>query len=1251
MKTNTHTPQQALNKAFLKVKTNKTDLDAFAQALQTLLQHTNDKESEEYHKNLIADFLKHIYKKEKHFINTKGRNDLVIHNDKTAASDVGIIIETKKPSNKSEMPQPSKLNSKALQELVLYYLRERITHKNLAIKHLIITNVHEWFIFDASVFERAFANNKKLVQDFENFEAKMLVDSKTDFFYQQIASPMIEQLEKTDLQEFTHFSLKDYNDATAYDAAPAMRKKWIALYKFFSPYHLLKLPFANDSNSLDRAFYTELLHIIGLTEEKDGGKKLIRRKPINEREQGSLLENAIAQIENNDKLDRLDQPKQFGDTPQDRLFNVGLELVITWVNRILFLKLLEAQLLNYNKKDQAFTFLQLEKVRNFNDLNQLFFSVLARRLDERPSRVRPLFDHVPYLNSSLFEQTDLEDKTLFINSLDSEATLRLHPSTVLKDHNGKKRMGALPALEYLFEFLNAYDFSSEGVGDVQEDNKTLINASVLGLIFEKINGYKDGSFFTPGFITMYMCRETIRKAVLQKFEDVKGWKCATIDELEDRIEDRQEANQLINSLKICDPAVGSGHFLVSALNELIAIKSELGILLDRKGKRLKNYTLEVANDELTITDEDGELFAYRPKNPESQRVQEALFHEKQTLIENCLFGVDINPNSVKICRLRLWVELLKNAYYKNDSELETLPNIDINIKCGNSLISRFELDDNLKTAFKSKENPYSLQDYKDKVNEYKKTNNKQDKKEILTIIQTIKSAFKDTLNKKFLSKLAHARGEYERQQQHLQNLEVFGQAVSKKEKDELKRVYLNFEKAKAEKEEILNNAIYENAFEWRFEFPEVLNDEGDFIGFDAIIGNPPYIQLQSMKDISEQYKRFGYLTYEKTGDIYSLFYEKGNQILKNNGYLAYITSNKWLRAGYGKTTRNYFLQHTQPHLLIDLGSGIFEEATVDSNILLFSKCTYTRAFAALDVSKEKKLQNLSACQNEFLTINPIIDENWTIASDIEQGIKNKIEANGIPLKNWDIHIYRGILTGFNDAFIIDTNKKDELIKQDPKSAEIIKPILRGRDIKRYKAEFANLWLINSHNGVKGTFPKIDVPNDYPAIYQHLLQNAQGLAERQDKGDHWTNLRNCAYIQEFEKEKIIFQEMVQSSSFLFDNKENYFCLDTGRIIVGGNLKFLISIFNSKLFFHAVKFYYGGGGLGNSGVRMKHTFFENIPIPQLSELEQQPFISLVEQILAKKAKNEDTSALETEIDTLVYALYGLTEEEIAIVERGQ
>jgi adenine-specific DNA-methyltransferase len=730
-------PKLALNKAFLKVSPLRSEIEVFKANLIKLIDQTNDTESEEFHKNLVSDFLKETYYKPNHFINTKGRNDLVIHNGLDAKSSVGVIIEAKKPTNKSEMMTTGKLNTKAFQELVLYYLRERITHKNLEVRHLIVSNISEWFIFDAQLFDRLFAQNKNLVNQFAEFEEGRLADTKTDFFYKQIAEPFIKEIE-TEIV-FAYFNLKDYQKALRNDDL-ADDGRLVELYKLLSPEHLLKLPFANDSNSLDKGFYTELLHIIGLKEIKEGSKKIIDRNKESERSSGTLIEDTIIQLDSLDKIGRLDHPEHFGTTQEERLFNVALQLSITWINRILFLKLLEAQLISYHKGDKSYAFLSLDKIKNYDDLNSLFFQVLARKHDERNKDVKTLFDKVPYLNSSLFEPTELEHATLFISNLKEDKSVSILSQTVLKDQQGKKRTGNLSALDYLFEFLNAYNFSSEGTGGIREDNKTLINASVLGLIFEKINGYKDGSFFTPGFITMYMCRETIRKAVVQKFNEAKKWNCKNLDELYDKIEDRKEANEIVNSVKICDPAVGSGHFLVSALNEMIAVKHDLKIIVDRSGKRIKEYTVEVVNDELAINDEDGEPFEYNPSNKESQRIQEMLFHEKQTIIENCLFGVDINPNSVKICRLRLWIELLKNAYYKNETELETLPNIDINIKCGNSLISRFAIDADLKQALKKSK--WSIESYRIAVDTYRNAQSKEQKREMERLITDIKSDFR-----------------------------------------------------------------------------------------------------------------------------------------------------------------------------------------------------------------------------------------------------------------------------------------------------------------------------------------------------------------------------------------------------------------------------------------------------------------------------------------------------------------------------
>ena len=457
-------PRKALNKAFLKVKPNRTEIEGFKINLITLLDRTNHTESEEFHKNLVSDFLKKTYYESNHFINTKGRNDLVIHNNNSAKSTVGVIIEAKKPTNKTEMISTKKLNAKAFQELVLYYLRERITQKNLEVKHLVATNINEWFIFDATLFDRLFAQNKNLVKQFNDFESGRLADTKTDFFYREIAGPFIDNIAKEIV--YAHFNIQEYQK-TLRNANKADDNSLISLFKLLSPEHLLKLPFANDSNSLDKRFYSELLHIIGLTETKVGSKKLIERNKAGERNSGAILEDVIIHLDSLDKINRLDKPSQYGSTYEERLFNVALELTITWINRILFLKLLEAQLINYHRYDKltsskggkSYSFLNFEKIKNYDDLNSLFFQVLARKHDERNEDVKTLFEKIPYLNSSLFEPTDVEQVTLFISNLKDDKTVPLYSQTVLKDSQGKKRSGNIFTLQYLFEFLDAYDLA------------------------------------------------------------------------------------------------------------------------------------------------------------------------------------------------------------------------------------------------------------------------------------------------------------------------------------------------------------------------------------------------------------------------------------------------------------------------------------------------------------------------------------------------------------------------------------------------------------------------------------------------------------------------------------------------------------------------------------------------------------------------------------------------------------------------
>ena len=1260
METQILKPRKAINKAFLKIKPNRNEIESFKTNLIELLDRTNDTESEEFHKNLVSDFLKDTYYKNNHFINTKGRNDLVIHIGNKANSTVGVIIEAKKPTNKAEMLTREKINAKAFQELVLYYLRERITHKNLEIKYLVVTNINEWFIFDSNVFEKQFAQNKGLVKQFSDFENGRLAGKTTDFFYKEIAKPFINGL-KSEI-EFTFFDIREYEKPLR-NNNPIDDNKLISLFKLLSPEHLLKLPFANDSNSLDKRFYGELLHIIGLSETKDGSKKLIERNKKGERNTGSFIENAIIQLDSLDKINRLDNPSHFGTTQEERLFNVALELSITWINRILFLKLLEAQLRTYHKGDKSYEYLSIDKIQNYDDLNSLFFQVLAKQQSERNEDVNELFAKVPYLNSSLFEPTDIEHGTLFISNLRDDKAIPIYSSTVLKNESGKKLKGNLSTLEYLFEFLNAYDFSSEGKEEIQEDNKTLINASVLGLIFEKINGYKDGSFFTPGFITMYMCRETIRKAVIQKFNETKDWNCKDIDSLYDKIEDRKEANNIINSLKICDPAVGSGHFLVSALNEMIAIKNDLKVLQDRDGKRLKEYQFEVVNDELIVTDEDGELFEYNPTNKESQRIQKTLFHEKQTIIENCLFGVDINPNSVKICRLRLWIELLKNAYYKNESELETLPNIDINIKCGNSLISRFELDAELKKALKSSK--WTIESYRIAVDTYRNAENKEQKREMERLIIAIKNDFKTKIDTPFKGKLSRARGKVDKLATEINTQKQWGEKIPKKIFKDLEKATKSLHKLEVERDSREGNKIYEEAFEWRFEFPEVLDDNGDFIGFDAVIGNPPYFSISKTPQLKQVAHK--YMSYSSSGDIYSLFIEKSQNILCSKGISALIVSNKWMRANYGRKMREYLVKNTDPIQIVDFGQNlIFENAIVHTNIIFFEKQKFQNNLSAVRFS-EGFFNNIVSTEAflNFIEENTIhslhVNEDiWNVIPDQLYQLKLKIEKIGKKLKEWNIEFNRGCLTGYNNAFILNDDIAKKLLSDDIKNKEIIKPILRGRDIRRFYYNNPKLYVI-------GTFPslKLDI-NNYPFLNDFLRQflpkikqtgevfyNEKGVKEKTRKKtpNEWFETQDSiSYYKEFVKPKIIFSEIVSEPQFYYD-EEGFYPEATAFLISGNNLKYLTALLNSKALTFLFKSFYMGGELVGK-IRYKKAFLEEVPIPIPNENEEQKIVNIANEILLAKKHNPncDTTKLEFDIDSLVYKLYQLTEEEIKIIENA-
>jgi hypothetical protein len=1177
--------RNSINKAYLKVKPDRAQIETFKKNIINLFDQIKESESEEFHKNIISEFLKNTYYSPTNYINTKGRYDLVIHNGKDSKSTTGVLFEVKKPGNKSDMPTCENLNSRAFQELILYYLRERISGKNIEVKHLVITNIFEWFLFDANDFEKIFATDKDLLKQFEDFENERLSGKNTDFFYKNIAESFIKKCESQ--ISVTYFDIRDF-ETIIKNADKKDDNKLIALYKIFSPEHLLKLPFANDSNNLDKAFYNELLHIIGLEETKEGSKKVIGRKSEKKRNPGSLIENSITILKSEDCLSQVPRLSDYRIDKDEQLFNIALELSITWINRVLFLKLLEGQLIRYNEGDEKFRFLNTERIHDYDELNKLFFQVLAVTESDRSEVIKRKFNNIPYLNSSLFEPSDLEHKTIRINSLDDHSKLPVISGTVLKDKTGKKQNGEIDPLQYLFEFLDSYDFSSEGSEDIQEENKTLINASVLGLIFEKINGYKDGSFFTPGFITMYMCHETIRRAVVQKFNEVKGWECETISEVYNKIEDIKEANRIINNLRICDPAVGSGHFLVSALNEIIAIKSELKILTDRVGKKLKEYTIEVINDELIITDEQSELFEYNPKSKESQRVQEAMFQEKQKIIESCLFGVDINPNSVKICRLRLWIELLKNAYYKPGTdlrELETLPNIDINIKCGNSLISRYPLDADIKTALKSSK--WNVDNYREAVMTYRNAQSKDEKRSMEQLIDRIKSDFETEVSKsdKRYLRLNKLKGEL---------LSLTGQSslfeLTKTQKDEWNRkvnkLSEEIKKNELELAEIKSNKIYENAFEWRFEFPEVLNPDGDFVGFDVVIGNPPYIVLIKsliglpiLKYVNETFQ-----TSEYNPNTYALFIELGlKKILSENGYCSLIIPNSWLNGAYFNNLRS-FLAGTTNIQLINLKDKAFD-VVVETVIIINQKI------------KEKVTIELK----EYLGNNvfmPIKKEYIWGINPFDKGSNSfldKLLMNEKCIGDICV-VYRGIETKDNSKWISEYKKGDEW-----------KEILLGRDINRYNYRYS------------GTYVRF--------IPKELKSNA-----------------NIGY---YNKDKILMRR-TGNKIIACSDYHKQFALKNLYLIIPEKSEYLSLILlqlNSKLFDFIHSFLTSG----------ENKPFAQFPAHYIKKLpcKIDNAILYKADILLKQIENlsigETTNIeVENEIDFFVYKLYGLTEEEIQIVE---
>lgn len=1250
--------KEFLNPYYRKKPILEAELNEFIKALKdykTSLENNLKNNEDSLVANALSKFFENLHFECEIKSIHKGNSgmDLALKKDKQ----IQVIVEAKLPHSKEFFSQ-SKPNCKALHECILYYLRERKA-LNSSLKHIIITDFYRFYIFKADLFEELFNKNKYFKEAFENFESKnSLFKGNTDEFYKECekllsSEKYLDSITRKDL--FDEPSLK----GVFIDIKPILEQekpsfsKLKPLFKIFHKDFLLSEFNPNDANSLNNAFYKELLYILGLYESKQNSKLIIAKSEESKEEQGTFY-TAI-----NSKL-------------KEENFETILKLLILWLNRILFLKLIESNLVRFND-DKNLKFLNFKKIPDFDKLSELFFEVLAK---EKSTRKKSEFAYLPYLNSSLFEKQSIEN-TLEISSLSNDLKLFYYKNTVLKDDKCKAKKGQVGLLEYLFEFLDSFDFGSDDEQSEILSQKELISSSVLGNVFEKLNGYKEGSFYTPSFITSYMCKESITKVVLDKFNAQFDLDAKDISELRKslRKEDKKAQKELLNSIKICDPAVGSGHFLVSALNVMLSIYDELN-LFDEE------FYLEVQNDEILITGRKGEFIEYkRPSTPKDKAhlIQQELFHTKKDIIENNLFGVDINPNSCEITKLRLWIELLKHSFYQsfddeNYHDLKTLPNIDINIKCGNSLVSYFETGKSLSHYPNIKER---MSKYKRIVKDYKEgfyTDKNLIAKEIKNLQESFKNfCLKDKFNKE-IKQLTNGANEYSKKygdfladEHHDEKFKSFfsknmfefsfDEKVATKEFANLKKEYDN-----------IFNLESNHPFEWRFEFPEILDDDGNFKGFDLIIGNPPYIRQEELKELKPHLAK-NYKVYKGTSDIYTYFYELGFNVLKENGILSFITSNKYTRAGYGEALREFLLKNVKVLEYTDLnGIKVFDSATVDTSILCFEKSK----------SKDNKFKYL-ALSNEILKTcaydiglykdyaefsqNSLSKESFTFSDENTSALKAKIERIGTPLKEWQgLNIYRGILTGYNEAFIITTEKRNEILAnckdeaEKERTAKLIRKMLRGRDIKRYSYEWAGLWVINTHNGYKNqNGEKVEAINikHYPSLKKHFDEFYLQLEKRADKGLTPYNLRNCAYIEEFEKEKIVWAEMTKEACFVYDNS-NFFTNQTCYFFTHCDYKYLLAILNSRLIVYYMQ--YISSHLGQGAFRWIRQYIEKLPIPKINSKNEKladELINLVDEILKAKEqdKNANTQELENKINSLVYKLYNLTEEEIKIIENKE
>jgi hypothetical protein len=745
----------------------------------------------------------------------------------------------------------------------------------------------------------------------------------------------------------------------------------------------------------------------------------------------------------------------------------------------------------------------------------------------------------------------------------------------------------------------------------------------------------------PSYLHQYMCKEAVKYAVLHRFNEAFGCSCTSLTELSYKINDHiAEANEIFQTIHLCDPAMGTGHILLSLLNEMIAVKSQLRILTDEEGNPLFRYKIAVSGSNLLVIDKRRfEVCTFKASDPEYLRIQKALWLEKRNIVENCLFGVDTNPLFVSICRLRLWASLLKHTC-GNDPLPTTFMSsvVEGNIRCGDSLVSRFSVREDLNKALQSA--GCSVSEYKNLVNRYKTASPENEKKR-----QRQMSLIQEELEQ---------TGVWEGQ--HHEDLLKWQRTLATLNTPSL------LDK---------NNPVFDHAVEWRYEFPALWTEAGDFQGFDVIVSYPEN-SLPQTDERMDIYKQLNYKTYKQAGDLSGLFYELGNKLLKPNGYMLYFIANRELKAAAADKVHQFLTEETNPLLMIRFDRIGAQGRNTQQNLMILQKahnqyrmksCRLKDDFDCRKTTLEDYLVQKATHATMMKAENNQTNTDslpFVILSDLEKSIKRKLEQTGFPLDTWDIKMHSGIKTGCDEAFIINGRTKDEFILTDYKNIDIVRPLLLGKDIRRYTSEKSDLWLIY----IPWHFPllydeTIKTASEraearfrlqYPVLYDHLTKYKEKLFFR-DAAEvgvtfEWYALQHLGTNSErndFRQQKIVWQRESPGYGFCLDYN-GCTILDTTCFITGHHLKYLLGVLNSKLGRYMLR---NSPRLPNGDVQVNPEQLEALKIPFPNIKIESEMISFVNKRTSDVHRAE-TEWFDYKIDWHVYEMYGLDEKEKEFIE---